>query len=404
MKVLPNKQKQITASTGTITLVLKSDVQIYYFYGTPTLSGNIIVDRTGGEWEGMTAIVAFDTTMTLNGYTVTVLGRRINDDVASGRFFCFCTFLRDNWHVFYLNNQKGTGGGSSTGGGIGIDADDNYIVKDGAIKNLQINASAAIGWAKMATLTASKVPYINASGVLAASTVTDTELGYISGVTSAIQTQINTKATSGAIANADIVAGAAIAYSKLSLAGAILNTDLAGSIAYSKLVLTGSIFNADINASAAIAYSKMAALTANKVVVTSAAGVPTTSAVSDTEIGYLTGLSSNVQTQIDAANGKTTRASINANTTLTAATIKKSTRIDVTAGAVDITLPAASTLAADTVYEFIQIGAAGAAKIIAGAGDTLNNTSSSGVAFLTCGGAGNKIKLVCDGTNTFYQY
>ena len=51
-----------------------------------------------------------------------------------------------------------------------------------------------------------------------------------------------------------------IAYSKLSLAGAILNADINASaaIAYSKLTLTGSIVNADINASAAIAGTKIA--------------------------------------------------------------------------------------------------------------------------------------------------
>ncbi len=63
-------------------------------------------------------------------------------------------------------------------------------------------------------------------------------------------------ALTGAILNADLAGS--IAYSKLSLTGAILNADLAGSIAYSKLTLTGSIVNADVNASAAIAYSKLA--------------------------------------------------------------------------------------------------------------------------------------------------
>jgi len=64
----------------------------------------------------------------------------------------------------------------------------------------------------------------------------------------------------GAILNADINASAAIAYSKLALAGSIVNADINASaaIAYSKLSLAGSILNADINASAAIAYSKLA--------------------------------------------------------------------------------------------------------------------------------------------------
>lgn len=52
------------------------------------------------------------------------------------------------------------------------------------------------------TLTASTVPYLDASKNLTSSAVTPTELGYVSGVTSAIQTQLNAKASgSGFTAN-----------------------------------------------------------------------------------------------------------------------------------------------------------------------------------------------------------
>lgn len=66
------------------------------------------------------------------------------------------------------------------------------------------------------------------------------------------------------LVNANIAAGAAIAYSKLALTGSILNADVSASaaIAYSKLALTGAIVNADIAAGAAIATSKLAAATA----------------------------------------------------------------------------------------------------------------------------------------------
>lgn len=45
----------------------------------------------------------------------------------------------------------------------------------------------------IAALTASTVPYANASKVLTSSAVTPTELGYVSGVTSALQTQVDAK-------------------------------------------------------------------------------------------------------------------------------------------------------------------------------------------------------------------
>lgn len=66
-------------------------------------------------------------------------------------------------------------------------------------------------------------------------------------------------ALSNSIVDADVNASAAIAYSKLNLSGSIVNADISASaaIAYSKLSLTNSIVDADINASAAIAYSKL---------------------------------------------------------------------------------------------------------------------------------------------------
>lgn len=66
-------------------------------------------------------------------------------------------------------------------------------------------------------------------------------------------TSITTTIGAGKVTNA-MLAGS-IAYSKLVLTGAILNADLAGSIAYSKLSLTGAILNADLAGS--IAASKL---------------------------------------------------------------------------------------------------------------------------------------------------
>jgi len=58
------------------------------------------------------------------------------------------------------------------------------------IENADISASAAIAFSKMANLTASKALQSDGNGDVSASGVTNTELGYLSGVTSAIQTQI----------------------------------------------------------------------------------------------------------------------------------------------------------------------------------------------------------------------
>ena len=67
------------------------------------------------------------------------------------------------------------------------------------------------------------------------------------------------KVATGGIANAQVAAGAAIAYSKLNLATSLVNSDVApgAAIAYSKLNLASSIVNADVAAGAAIVYSKL---------------------------------------------------------------------------------------------------------------------------------------------------
>ena len=77
--------------------------------------------------------------------------------------------------------------------------------------------------------------------------------------------------------------------------GAIVNADVNSSaqIAYSKLNLTNTIVDADVNASAAIAWTKIAP----------------SSTVSTTELEYLDGVTSAIQTQLDAKLATATAAS-----------------------------------------------------------------------------------------------
>ncbi len=65
-------------------------------------------------------------------------------------------------------------------------------------------------------------------------------------------------------------------------------------------ITSGAIVNADINGSAAIAQTKMAAMTASKAVVTDGSGFETTSSTTATEIGYVAGVTSAIQTQLDS--------------------------------------------------------------------------------------------------------
>lgn len=82
----------------------------------------------------------------------------------------------------------------------------------------------------------------------------------------------------------------------------LVDANISGSaaIAYSKLNLANSIVNADISAIAAIAYSKLAALTINRALVSDASGFVSASAVTSTELGYVSGVTSTIQTQLNA--------------------------------------------------------------------------------------------------------
>jgi hypothetical protein len=83
-------------------------------------------------------------------------------------------------------------------------------------------------------------------------------------------------------------------------AALLVNANVSGSaaIAYSKLALTNSIVNADINSAADIALSKLVAQAPNLALVSDGVGVISTSAVTATELGYVSGVTSAIQTQL----------------------------------------------------------------------------------------------------------
>jgi hypothetical protein len=101
--------------------------------------------------------------------------------------------------------------------------------------------------------------------------------------TSDTGTVTGTMIASDTIVDADINAYAAIAKTKLALTGAITSTDIAND----------TILNADINTAAAIDWTKLAI----------------SSTVSSAEIGYVDGVTSAIQTQIDSKLATTTAAS-----------------------------------------------------------------------------------------------
>ena len=73
-----------------------------------------------------------------------------------------------------------------------IDSDNNTITN---IVNADIKSSASIAFSKMENLTASRALVSDSNGDVSISAVTSSEIGYLDGVTSAIQTQLDNKST-----------------------------------------------------------------------------------------------------------------------------------------------------------------------------------------------------------------
>lgn len=112
-------------------------------------------------------------------------------------------------------------------------------------------------------------------------TATGTELNYVAGVTSAIQTQLNTKIT---------------ASSTDTLTNKTFDADGTGNS-------ITNIENADIKSGAAIAVNKLAATTASRALVSDASGFISAATTTSTEIGYVNGVTSAIQTQLNNKQG-----------------------------------------------------------------------------------------------------
>ena len=94
--------------------------------------------------------------------------------------------------------------------------------------------------------------------------------------------------------------GAALIADGTNFNPVVISGDLTISTGGVAAIGSGVIINADVNASAAIAFSKMANLTASRLLVSDGNGDVSVSAVTSTEAGYLDTVSSNIQTQLDS--------------------------------------------------------------------------------------------------------
>lgn len=196
------------------------------------------------------------------------------------------------------------------------------------------NVKPNIDASSVGGLTASRAVVSDGTGHLAAATTTSTEIGYVNGVTSSLQNQLDNKqpldadlTALAALASTGVLArtGAATYAERTVTAGStkisVTNGDgvsgnptidateanftldnIGGTLSVSKggTSSTTALSNNRVMQSSGGAIVEAAAITASRALVSDVNGIPiAAAATTTTEIGYLNGVTSSVQTQID---------------------------------------------------------------------------------------------------------
>lgn len=183
----------------------------------------------------------------------------------------------------YVGNGANVATAVPVTGAVAITNTGTTSLTNGSVGNATIVASAAIDLDKLAPLSGDTVPVTDLSGFLTDSTISGTELSYLSGASSNLQTQINALLSSGLLDGYMFVGDVTNMAQQVVIGG-----DATISNAGDLQIASQAIVDADINNSAAIALSKLAALpTHNSVLVSDNTGVITESGTSTTVLGYL---------------------------------------------------------------------------------------------------------------------
>jgi len=146
---------------------------------------------------------------------------------------------------------------------------------------------------------AANMPDLTATKLTSSGTITASG-GFIGNLTGNVTGNLTGTASAATLA----ASATALATGRtIALTGDVTYTsgsfDGTGNVTGTASIGSGVIVNDDVNASAAIAFSKMADLTASRALVSDGSGDVSVSAVTSTEIGYLDGVTSGIQTQLD---------------------------------------------------------------------------------------------------------
>ena len=146
---------------------------------------------------------------------------------------------------------------------------------------------------------AANMPDLTATKLTSSSTITASS-GFVGNLTGNVTGDLTGTASAATLA----ASATALATGRtIALTGDVTYTsgsfDGTGNVTGTASIGSGVIVNDDVNASAAIAFSKMENLTASRALVSDGSGDVSVSAVTSTEIGYLDGVTSGIQTQLD---------------------------------------------------------------------------------------------------------
>jgi hypothetical protein len=292
-------------------------------------------------------------------------------------------------------------------------------------------------------LTANRAVISNGSGKITVSVTTDTELGYVSGVTSAIQTQIDSKepsitvlpiskggtnsssslnnnrimqSSSGAITEAPVITSSRALVSDtngIPTHSAVTSAELAHVSGVTSSIQT-QINSKQATITGAASSIVSSDLTINRALVSDASGKVANSSVTSTELGYVSGVTSAIQTQIDSKvtgpaasvdsevmiyNGTTGKLAKRASGTgfakLTSGVLSTSSSVNLTSDVSDV-LPVAnggtgrSTMTANNVI----LGNGTSAVQLVAPGSTGNILRSDGSTWVSDGLSGSNVQTV----------